>query len=367
MKSKLQQIADAAGVSLSTVKNVLGQQADAYADQTCARIRRAARQLGYRPNGAARAVASGRFNAAALVCRDSSQFFPHSLIRGIHGALAARNMNMVIAEVGETDTCDTAVAPKILRESCVDGLLVHYSDIVSHAVIEAANRYDVPAVWINTNNAHDCVYPDDLGGGRLATEQLIADGHKRIAYLTFQDDALDTDRLHYSDRDRYQGYMDAMHAAGLEPQVVHHPVSQADLGASLERDKRIAHARDMLQTDPAPSAVVARTKQETGALVAAAMAVGLHIPADLAITVFHDSRLHELAVPVDVMQIPMWDVGMEGVRMLLQKIECTGESIPSVAIPYRGPESGVRSEQAQQKPEARFNKHAVDERASALL
>jgi LacI family transcriptional regulator len=182
--------------------------------------------------------------------------------------------------------------------------------------LERIHRLRIPAVFLNVKQEFDCVHPDDLMGGRMATEFLLRLGHERIAYV----DSEEPDIQHYSKEDRRAGYEQAMMSAGKPPQVHFLPKNWRPANP-LSLDPRVESALPLLTGDDKPTAVLAYELGEAMAIVHAAHLLGLRIPADLSIILFHPRRDDRYFLPFHTVSNVMTEVGEEAVRMLLEKIE----------------------------------------------
>jgi len=332
----LHTIAQRAGVSLTTASNVLnrnrvGKRSDAVANAR--KIRKIADQLGYRPNMAARAMQTKRFNAIGLLrsVAPSSGGISGGTVYEIEKVAAADNLHVVMGELSDAALSSEGAMPKILREWAADGLLVaHFNP--PQPMIEMIARFRVPTVWVNAKGEHDCVYSEDYGSTRSATEHLLGLGHRRILYSGPKAGS------HFSARDRAAGYSDAMAAAGLTASFFHEPLSTLEKPADpVEGAGRF---RDVLNRDDRPTAIL-----HLGSITkwyVSALRLGLSVPGDLSLMSIRDPQSvasHVISPDIDgrviaAIDIPVWAVGAQAVRMLQQKIETPAEPIPARSIPY---------------------------------
>lgn len=343
MTPTLDEIARKAGVSRDTVRRALQNQTKATWASTAQRVQRIvkiAQEMGYRPNSAARAVATGRFGTAALIVRrEAVDFFPYDLIAGLTDALADENMHMVIARMPKEQIDSEVDVPKVARELAVDGLLIHEAVDVPEAITTMIDRHKVPAIWLNAKLRVDCVYPDDLGAAQLATRLLIAHGHRRILYLGMGA-KWNVDDRHYSQVDRQEGYRLAMTAAGLKPAMAEYtyPIPEGhsepwEGGADL----RVADCRKVLSAPDRPTAIVCPSEFAPAALLQAAAGLGLVVPRDLSIIMFCDRMYGHFGTAVSNMRIPMYQVGRRSVELLAQRISRPGEVLPASPVAYEPP------------------------------
>ena len=301
-RTTLEDIAEAAGVSLDTVSRVLsGRLKGTYPKvmERAERIQAIARRLGYQPDANARAMARGTTDAiGVLIPRSTSGVFvPLGLIRGAEKACAAHGKRLVIAQQQLTSGSDVEELPALLRERQVDGLILLQFLDVGDTVRSAVSKAKLPVVWFNDRRADPGIYPDDLGAARQATEQLLANGHRRVAYLHFGGLA------HPSSSDREAGYCQAMTQAGLQPQVVR-SAWKSILEEPRADDRRLDVVLGMLRAPQAPTAVVCYESHEATTLVVAAALCGKRVPGALAIAAFHQIPIEAGGVAISTWAVP---------------------------------------------------------------
>lgn len=335
MIDKLEQIAEQAGVSANTVLRVLrGENKEVWpsAIRRADQIRGLARQMGYLPNASARAMRRGRFNCVALVLSTDvgKSALSHDLLDSIHDALAEREIRLVISKLPDAQLTSKEVLPTILQEWSCDGLLINYTDRVPPQMEHLLEMYQIPSVWINRRQEADCVYYDDCGGARMAAEYLIGLGHRRIAYLDF---VAPSDAIHYSRQDRYEGYAQAMAAAGLEP-------TGRNAFAGVAISDRLDAITRLLQSGKRPSALMSYDAGDR--MLYAAACAGLRVPEDISLMSF---GLHHappraqargesyIGRSVGLARIPSEKAGRQAVAMLLNRIEEPQAKVPPVVVP----------------------------------
>ena len=303
----LKDIAVAAGVDAMTVSRGLrgeGRMAPA----TRKRVLETARRLGYKPNAAARAVVRGRFDAVALVLgsfEESHSILPMGLLHGISDALAEDGSRLIVSRIGDDKLTDPAFVPDILTDLCSDGLLINYNTHIPPRMAELVEQHRIPSVWINSKYAANCVYPDDTGAAREATERLIGRGHRRILYLNLSGAA------HYSAADREAGYKTAMKAADLAPWVAG--------GFSAEPVDLIETIEGLLAGRDLPTAVLCYSGKETAAARRALITLG-DAEGTCVVTGFHDMPITTLDGAFPTVLLPEAEMGRRAVAMLRKLI-----------------------------------------------
>lgn len=329
MAVTIKQVAARSGLSVPTVSHVLSGRGDTYREATRRRVMQAAQDLGYRPNGFARAIRSGRFNAVALLLSTtshrSSVFV--DMLDGIQDALIAQEMRLTLAKLPDEKLTRRGHVPRVLREWSCDGLLINYNTAIPQALIEQIADYGVASIWINSKQQADCVYPNDFDAGRRATRRLLELGHRRIAWVCYAPHSPDNlGPAHYSVADRRAGYLDAMHHAGLTPQCIDQVVPPA---------QRAAYSQGWLEQPDRPTAIVTYSAEMAWpALYVATAHLGLKVPRDLSAITFEESLATEMGLAVDTLLIPEYAVGHTATQMLLEKIKAPDYRLPPQPLPF---------------------------------
>lgn len=198
----LDQLALNLGLSKSTVSRALNGKGR-MAEETRERIRDAAHAAGYLPDTTAQELRrrSGHSIGISLTEGGFSPYF----------TLFWRALTQVAGERGTRFIDMRAPLDSYVR--LPDAVIVHSTDNAAGRLAQLAQR-GVPAVILGHQPDTAFVVPDDFGGGRAATEHLLALGHRRIAYVG-------TVTEQQADVDRRAGYRAAMDAAGLAPDMAY--------------------------------------------------------------------------------------------------------------------------------------------------
>ncbi|MCT8159504.1 LacI family DNA-binding transcriptional regulator [Pseudoruegeria sp. SHC-113] len=204
------EVAARAGVSQSAVSRVFTPGASA-SEKTVQKVRKAAEELGYRPNVLARAMVSGRSRIIGLVVAYlENQFYPVAL-EMLSNALQKRGYHILIFTApNSTDGVDGLLEE--LMDYQVDGIIAA-SVSMSSDLAERAQRAGIPVVLFNRGQGGpglSYVTSANVAGGRKAAEFLLAGGHERIAHIAGWQGSS-------TGRDRQAGFLSAMEAAGQQP------------------------------------------------------------------------------------------------------------------------------------------------------
>ncbi len=315
-------IARQARVSKVTVSNVLRKEGR-FAETTRQRVLKAAREMGYRPSAAARAITRGRFGAVGILASTSpgrSVYAP--FLEGLFKASHRHDMSLLLSEVEDEKLSDRRAVPKLLREWMVDGLIIAYMQEFPRTLAQLIREFRVPSVWMNSKHEADCVHPDDYQGASLGAGHLVQHGHQRIAYVCQLRDS------HYSAIDRRAGYCHTMAEAGLSPQVVYP-------GERLIGLKQLfSDMKQIFQRDDRPTAVVCYSAEECIPTFHAASAVGLRVPEDLSLLALGNDTVIGAGPVVTTVRFDPGAVAAQTIEMLRKKIRRPGELIPPQTIAF---------------------------------
>ncbi|SEP61089.1 transcriptional regulator, LacI family [Streptomyces sp. yr375] len=199
------EVARAAGVSQKTVSRVVNGEPHV-SPEVRDRVLRAVRELDYRPNTAARALLLGRYRRIGVVSPGSALHGPTSLLLGLEQAVRRAGYAFALATTREGR--GSAVAAESLLEQGVDGVvLVEPVDVGTPTRLHT----DLPVVGlcgpVDTAGGRSAVVrTDGVAGARLATEHLLALGHRTVWHVPGPQNW-------FGARDRVQGWREALAAA----------------------------------------------------------------------------------------------------------------------------------------------------------
>jgi len=297
-------VADHAGVSIATVSRV-DRGDPAVAGSTAMRVRASMRTVGYRPNGAARALATRRHRAIGLVFPHLSGPYYAGVILGLEAAAGALGQNLFI--VGT----DSRVRPEQLVSDLsrsVDGLVV-MGRTVPDEVIAELQRGGLPLVLLARPavGSSDVVRTENRRNAEALTRHLLEHGHRRIVFIG--DPASSPDAA-----ERWDGFV-AAHRDGGGPVPIRPVIS-----AFREGEGRAA-ALHALAVKSRPAALFCANDEIAMGAYAAAAELGLTIPTDLAITGWDDIPVARFLAPgLTTVRQPLAEIGALAARLVLERV-----------------------------------------------
>ena len=305
----IRDVARHAGVSPATVSRVLND-LPLVTGATRERVLQSIEELDYRPSAAARGLTSGRWHAVGVVAPFFTSASAVERLSGVAERLAESAYSLVMHDVETLEQRAEALAA-FARPDRVDGLLVISLPLADdeHAALE---HDDFPIVLIDVSDAsHPDLAIDDVHGGRLATDHLLAGGHARIGFVG---DAPANPFGFTSSEDRRRGYLRALRGAGIEPLM---ELQQRGPHGRVEAQRLAERLLDLV--DP-PTAIFAASDMQAVGVMEAVRARGLRMPDDVAVVGFDDIELAEIVGLTTVRQ-PLRESGRRGAELLLARLE----------------------------------------------
>lgn len=310
----IRDVAREAGVSIATVSYVLNN-SRRVGDDTRDRVLRAAGQLGYRANFTARNLQASQTRLIGYSWRPSpiDQFNPilDQFLQSIAQA-AARHDYRILAFPSHDVHQELSAYEAMMLTGQVDGFILTNTNFDDERV-QALVKNDFPFVSFGrANPGWDFIWIDVDGaaGVRAATEHLLAQGHRRIAFLAWPEKS---QTGHY----RLQGYLDAMATAGLAMNA-----EWVQLAGNFYDESYAATQRLLsLPAQHRPSAIIASSDLMAMGVLNAGWNAGLEVGRDLAVIGFDDVPIAPYLRPaLSSLAQPIAEIGERLVTMLIDQL-----------------------------------------------
>ncbi len=313
-------VARQAGVGAGTVSRVLNESPLVSAG-TRRRVLDVMAELDYRPSSAARQLSRGVTHTIGVLMSFFGNPSAVERLRGLMPQLSRAGYDFALADVESMEERDRAFA-HLLDSSRVDAVLI-VSLVPSQLELDQLASATMPIVFLDRLQAGmPCVATDDVQGGRIAAEHLIALGHRRIAFIG------DLPGRHFftSSADRRTGFLQALSAAGIEPD----PMLVVEAPNGRERAQAVADR--LLSLPERPTAVFAASDVQAFGVMEAARARGLAVPDDLSVIGFDDIEAAGF-VGLSTVRQPLRESGEAAANMLLELIDGRRLERPVVLLP----------------------------------
>jgi LacI family transcriptional regulator len=302
-------VAARAGVSLGTVSNVLNRP-DRVAPATRDRVMRAIEELGFVRNEAARQLRAGRSRTIGLVVLDVGNPFFTDLAAGVETTAAKSGLWVVLCN-SDDDSDRERHYLSLLQEQRAFGILI--TPVTSRTnAIDAIRRSGTPVVLVDRGSTRrQCsVSVNDRVGGELAVAHLIAQGHRRIAFVG---GPLAINQV----GERLAGARAALTAAGLPDSaltVLETP--RLDVASGRATGERIAS----LPVRSRPTAAFCANDLLALGLLQDTVRRQKTVPGDLAIVGYDDIDFAAAAaVPLTSVRQPRAQLGQAAMELLLEE------------------------------------------------
>jgi DNA-binding LacI/PurR family transcriptional regulator len=318
--AKIGDVARLAGVSISTVSNVLNGRAERMRGDTLSRVESAIAELGFRPNQAARLLKTGHTPLLGVLVP--------SLTNPMYGAIASAVEAEAQARHGYRVLLGNTYRSREKERSFFDDLLSHgvrgviiISSLVQEGHFRSAIERGLVVVSYDRRatpdtQAHlDHVSVDNFAAGRIAAEHLITRGHEALAFVTASGKTM-------SRSDKIDGFLAAAREAGLQDRV---EVIEGKL-ASEYGDAEMAElgrvlAQKIARRRPRPSAIAAVNDMLAIGLMAGFRTCGVAVPDEISVIGFDDMFLSSLVTPaLTTVRVPVAQLARVMVDRLVARL-----------------------------------------------
>ncbi|MCU1509074.1 MAG: LacI family transcriptional regulator [Glaciihabitans sp.] len=307
--ASVRDVAVHAGVSVGTVSNVLNHPEKVLPD-TVAKVQASIGSLGFIRNDAARQLRAGHSKTIGLIVLDVRNPFFTDIARGAEESAGSSGLSILLGDSSRSTVRETAYLD-LFEEQRVHGVLISPLSDVAHR-LAGLRRRGIPAVLVDRSgddSGFSSVSVDDVAGGRLAVEHLIARGSRRIAYLgaSFEFRQV-TDRL--------QGAREAVNAhPGVTLEVIE--IDGLTVLAGRAAGEGIVRRRP----DERPDGLFAANDLiAVGVLQALVMQGDVRVPEQIALVGYDDIDFASTAVvPLSSIRQPSGLIGRTAVEILLEE------------------------------------------------
>jgi len=324
----LREIADQAGVHISTASRVLRQPepADGWSDSAL-RVRQVAEELGYQPNLWAASLRTRKTTTIGVVMPRLTDVVVATMFQGIEEAATAAGYSVLLSSPPD-DLEAQRKAVEFLVSRQVDGLMLSSIHLPGTDFVDSLPLRSLPILLLNRhidpatsspNSSLPFVSGDDRLGGYLAGKHLLDCGYRDLGVIAGPDHAS-------TSRERVAGFRDALTEAGLELPPNRIVASEFEVQGGVDA------AATLLSGNTRPDAVFTVSDTIAIGVLGVARDLGLSIPDDLALVGYNDIPVvSQLPVPLTTVRSPARKIGATGLEHLLALI--SGKNVESVKLP----------------------------------
>lgn len=315
----IQDIARQAEVGVGTVSRVLNGNPNVKG-QTRTKVQAVIEKIGYQPSYAARSLRTQTSNTIGFIADAvATTSYAVDIIRGAQDAAWKRGKLLLVVDADNNpDLRERAVESMIARE--VEGVI--YAAMFHQEVALPEQFKTLPTVLVDCYTEAEgflSAVPDEVQGGRIATETLLEKDHKRIAIIT--NDRLDIG--YPAPAGRFAGYQQALESAGIsfDEQLFLEGEGSATSGYEC--------TLKLMQLAEPPTAIFCCTDRMAMGVYDALKELGLNIPEDVAVVGFDNQELIAayLRPPLSTVALPHYEMGRWAVEQLLSGAQTTTQHL----------------------------------------
>jgi LacI family transcriptional regulator len=318
-RATIRDIADLAGVSIATVSRVLNDRPDV-APGTRETVLQVVREHGFSTNRGARGLSSGRTGIVGLTLPLVADAYFGPILSGASEALYEQDMRIMLCPTQHEHDREVSLLERLMRGT-TDGAILMLPEESTEELLHL-QELGYPFVVVDPRETPPdgipCVSAMHAAGAKVATEHLLALGHRRIGAITGAPGW-------YANEERMIGFRAALAAEGLLP----------DPSLVVASDWRIPRgeeaAEELLSQPDPPTAIFGFNDNVAIGALKAARRRGLRVPDDLSIVGFDDTFQAEIATPtLTTVRQPLAELGRMGVSLLTRLIE--GQRLEALRI-----------------------------------
>lgn len=314
-------VAGAAKVSLATVSRVMNNP-EKVAPKTRDKVLEVIKKLGYRPNAIAKGLASRKSTTIGVVISDITRAYIAQMLGGIIDIAEKYQYSIKIFATGLDVDLEDEMRTVVAEQ--VDGILFLNEELSKEEIELVVNKVkeaEIPTILTNVNfegNPLPYVMIDYAKGAYEMTKKMIDKGRKNI-YL------FSTVRHYFTNDLKEQGYIKAMHEAGLTPQIFR---TSGDVQVNTE------HFRSFFENRSIDGAISVRDSIAVSFMNVAKRA-GRKIPEDILVAGLQNTKYATLSMPtLTCLDSPVYDIGVCAMRLLTKYMKQETVEESHVILPY---------------------------------
>ena len=315
MRTTIKDIANYTGFSVTTISLVLNNKANKIPQHTKDLIMDAVKKLDYRPNQIAVGLVKKRTQTIGLIISDVSNVFFSTLAKGVEDACRKQGWNLILCNTNDVHERDLSYI-EVLAAKGVDGVLFCMSrdsdKEKAKESIRLLEKLKIPFVMIDRYlEKADCssVIVNHMQGGYAATKHLLGLGHRRIGCVTGPLALQDS-------KERYVGYQKALQEYGIECEPGWIFEGDYDWASGMRAAEYFSGGNLDV------SAIFAFNDMSAYGVYNGLKKKGYSVPGEISLIGYDDIFFSEiLDVPLTTVRQPVYDMGVEGVKLLLEEVD----------------------------------------------
>lgn len=307
----LKDIARKSGVHVSTVSRALDPKSKtSLTNDVTTRVRKIAKELGYRPNKLAAGLRTNRSMSIGVMIPDiTNSVFP-PIVRGIEAVLEPLGYATIIVNTDNLPDRELRLT-EVLREHGVDGI-ISVAALRNDPGLSDIVRQGTPVITLNRKldrSPVPYVINEEPAGIRMIIQHLFDLGHRHIAHIAGPKE-LSTGRT------RALAFVESCESLGLIDSS-----RTVELAKSYDEAEGERCAKKLMKETPSITAIVGANDRLAIGAYSGLEAIDLKVPFDVSVTGFNDMPMLDLVRPkLTTIRVLQYEAGRAGAEMLLKAI-----------------------------------------------
>jgi len=322
---KLKDVAAASGVHYSTVSRVMRVGSSGQISEDVAeRVRKVARELGYRSNVVAASLRTNSTRTIGLIVHDMSDPIYPPILSGIEAELSPAGYSVLVANTGYSIDVEMDIVDR-MASHLVDGIFLATTRI-EDPIVAACQDMSIPLVSVLRQTESDqisAVVNDCFGGMQKLVQNVISLGYRDIGVI------LAPQNLSTA-RERWDAIHITLQAAGIP--LHDHRITFVNEMTTEEGERA---ARLLLAARPQPPELIICVNDLVAiGAIRSCRAAGFRIPDDISISGYNDIPLVDMIdPPLTTVRMQLCEIGKEAGRLMLDHLDKPVSPTQTIRIP----------------------------------
>lgn len=319
MKLTIKEIADMAGVSVTTVSQILNDKGSRFSEQTRQKVQAVIKEYDYKPDYFASNIITRHSKTIGMIVPDVTDFFFSKVIEGVETYLNSLGYMILLCNSKHDEEQAAGYVEELIHRS-VDGIIFATPNILSaDHILRDTNKRRVPAILVDrgiNTRENGRLIVKEYEGAYQAVSFLIEQGHRHIAMLKENEG-------YYKLTERVTAYQHALKDHGIPVKEKYLSSGDLNLGGGYEAAKKVLK-------NPEVTAIFCGNDEMAMGAYQAIEESGKKIPEDISIIGFDGLEISEYLVPgLTTVYQPTFDIGFYAAQFLVESINHPEKKIPN--------------------------------------
>ena len=319
MKLTMREIANMAGVSVTTVSQILNNKGSRFSKETREKVMGIVDQYQYKPDFFASNIITRHSKTIGMIVPDVTDFFFSKVVEGVETYLNSLGYMILLCNSKHSVEQETQYVTELLHRS-VDGIILATPNLLSedHA-LKRQQRGSFPVVLIDRGiniREHGQLLVEEFEGASQAVEYLIANGHRHIGMLK-------ETQGYYQLTERLAAYRSVLSKHGLPINENYIQMGELTLKGGYQAAKKVLE-------NPEVTAIFCGNDEMAVGAYQAVFEKGLRIPDDISVIGFDGLEISEYLAPsLTTVYQPAFDIGFYAAKFLVEAIHGDAQKMPN--------------------------------------